>query len=87
MNGNGLTATLRHRTIYLAILVIFTLGALFGGLFVLGRQACQRLAAEQRRTVALFAVLADTSRADGAQQSSAALEAFANSARSAPPNC
>jgi hypothetical protein len=88
VNGNGpLTATLRQRTIYLAVLVIFFVGAVLGGFIVWTRNTCQQLRAEQQRTVALFAVLAKTSANDGAVQSSAALQAYANQAKSSLPNC
>jgi hypothetical protein len=79
VNGD-ITRTLKTRTIYLAILLIFSIGAISGFAYSGVRFSCQQLAAEQRRTVALFSTLAETSKRDGAEESSIALEAFANQA-------
>jgi hypothetical protein len=86
--GNSLTRTLRNRTIYLAILIIFGAGAIVGSFVAAARHACAELAADQRRIEALFAILAETQEHDGAKQSSAALRTFANQAAEAShPQC
>jgi uncharacterized membrane protein YoaK (UPF0700 family) len=84
---NNLTRTLRHRTIYLAILLVFTVGAAAGALVVLARQSCSQLRAEQQRTIALFSVLAVTAEHDGAEQSAAALRTYAAQAKGTLPRC
>jgi hypothetical protein len=74
--------------LWLAVLVVFTVGAAAGWLVVTARHACELLADDQRRTVALFTVLAETAERDGAKVSSAALRAYAQQAAAADrPRC
>jgi uncharacterized membrane protein len=88
VRNGGLTATLRQRTIYLAILIIFAVGALAGSFLTYVRTVCDQLALEQKRTVAFFAILSETAEKDGAVASSAALRAYAEQAAEAQrPNC
>lgn len=88
-NGvNGLMNWARSKVFYVAVLIIFSIGALAGWFVATQRHACEQLADRQARTEAILGLLARTTQQDGARNTTLVLQIFAEqAAKERPVSC